>query len=329
MHVHNLAQAATARREANALLAREGFSPKETESLALAASELATNIVKYAGRGTVSIRLVRRGDQKGVEIVAADRGPGIANPEDALRDGHSTGGSLGYGLGAVNRAMDDLDIVSSPGNGTTVRCRRWLRAAKPSGPSPLDFGVVCRPKPGERVCGDAFVLRTWAESALVGVIDGVGHGQPAHQASRKAREYVESHYDQPLDRLFRGTSRACRGTRGAVMALARIDWRAGTVGLASVGNIELKFLGMPRPHNLIAPRGLMGLRAQPVREVTAPWLASSALVFHSDGLHTRWGAEDLRLAADASAQTLAAAIFKRWAKDVDDATVLVVSNKAQ
>ena len=76
--------------------------------------------------------------------------------------------------------------------------------------------------------------------ALVGVIDGLGHGQFAHRAAQTARQYVENHFDLPLDQIFRGVGRACRATRGVVMALARFDWGQGRLAFASVGNIAVR-----------------------------------------------------------------------------------------
>jgi hypothetical protein len=87
----------------------------------------------------------------------------------------------------------------------------------------MEFGVATRPRTFGAVNGDAFVVKPWARSVLAGIIDGLGHGQFAHRAAQTARQYVESHFDQPLDQIFRGTGRACRATRGVVMALARFD----------------------------------------------------------------------------------------------------------
>ena len=125
-------------------------------------------------------------------------------------------------MGAINRLMDELDITSERGRGTRIVCRKWVRRHTGSTRScPLAFGVATRPRqPGEEN-GDAFVIKQWGESALVGIMDGLGHGQFAHCAAQAARQYVESHCDLPLDQIFLGVSRACHATRGVVMALAR------------------------------------------------------------------------------------------------------------
>lgn len=109
-----------------AWLAERGVSPGERSRITTAASELATNIVKYGGRGSMRVTAVRRGPREGVELWAEDRGPGIADVALALADRYSTSGSLGLGLPGVRRLMDDFNLRSSPEAGTSVKVCRWL-----------------------------------------------------------------------------------------------------------------------------------------------------------------------------------------------------------
>ena len=109
-----------------AWLAERGVSQGERARITTAASELATNIVKYAGRGSMRVAAVRRGPREGVELWAEDRGPGIADLTLALADRYSTSGSLGLGLPGVRRLMDDFDLQTSPETGTSVKVCRWL-----------------------------------------------------------------------------------------------------------------------------------------------------------------------------------------------------------
>jgi serine/threonine-protein kinase RsbT len=109
-----------------AWLTERGVSPGERARITTAASELATNIVKYAGRGSMRVTAVRRGLHEGVELWAEDRGPGIADVTLALADRYSSSGSLGLGLPGVRRLMDDFDLRTSPETGTSVKVCRWL-----------------------------------------------------------------------------------------------------------------------------------------------------------------------------------------------------------
>ena len=95
--------------------------------IATAISELARNIVLYAGRGEIHLEIIEDGDKQGVQVIAADSGPGISNVEQAMQDGYSTSGSLGLGLPGVRRLMDEMKIQSEVGKGTTVRARKWKR----------------------------------------------------------------------------------------------------------------------------------------------------------------------------------------------------------
>jgi serine/threonine-protein kinase RsbT len=116
-----------ARQKGRELAAALGFSSTDQTLIATAISELARNIVTYAGRGTVTLSRLDRQGRPGVVIVANDQGPGIADVELAMRDGYSTGNSLGVGLPGARRLVDELEIVSSLGVGTTVTLRKWLR----------------------------------------------------------------------------------------------------------------------------------------------------------------------------------------------------------
>ncbi len=191
-------------------------------------------------------------------------------------------------------------------------------------PCPLAFGVATRPRQPGAVNGDAFVVKQWAESALVGVIDGLGHGQFAHRAAQAARQYVESHFDLPLDQIFRGAARACRATRGVVMALARFDWGRARLAFASVGNIEVRVFPSSEPFHFSIRRGIVGLNAPNAVVTEHPWPPGHLLVLHSDGLRTHWGWKDFPGLASQPAAALAQEFLRRLATKEDDATVIVV-----
>tara|TARA_B100000614_G_scaffold193855_1_gene175037 strand:+ start:427 stop:834 length:408 start_codon:yes stop_codon:yes gene_type:complete len=109
------------------LLADMGFDEIRQYLIASAVSELSTNIIRYAGRGTVTLNLIRTTDCPGIEIIAQDLGPGIADIERAMTENISTGNGLGLGLPSVQRIMDEFDIRSAPGQGTRVRAVKWMK----------------------------------------------------------------------------------------------------------------------------------------------------------------------------------------------------------
>lgn len=102
-----------------------GFSLVDQTKVVTAASELARNTVIYGGGGTVELEVVQEGIRKGLRLAFVDEGPGIADIELALRDGYTSGGGLGLGLGGAKRLMNEFEIESSPGAGTRVTVTRW------------------------------------------------------------------------------------------------------------------------------------------------------------------------------------------------------------
>ena len=103
-----------------------GFDEIVCQMIATAVSELANNIVKYAGRGEILIDRIDTASQTGIEVAARDRGPGIEDIQQAMADHYSSGNTLGLGLPGVKRMMDEFEITSEPGNRTTVTIRKWL-----------------------------------------------------------------------------------------------------------------------------------------------------------------------------------------------------------
>jgi serine/threonine-protein kinase RsbT len=115
----------TARQQARALASRLGFSNSNLTIIATAISEVGRNIVDYAKEGELRMALVEDGGRRGVRIVAADSGPGIADIAIVMRDGYSTGQGLGIGLPGSKRLMDDFEIESVVGQGTTITMTKW------------------------------------------------------------------------------------------------------------------------------------------------------------------------------------------------------------
>ena len=125
------ADVVTARQRARELANELELSSTDQTLLATAISEVARNITTYAIRGEVTLRVVHDGNgRSGIEVIAADEGPGIADIERALQDGYTTGGGLGLGLPGARRLVDEFEIESAPRQGTTVRLVKWSRVAE-------------------------------------------------------------------------------------------------------------------------------------------------------------------------------------------------------
>lgn len=116
-----------ARRQARSMAAKLGFWSVEQSFIAIAISEVALNIVQYAGKGEIILSTIEKNGTQGICIVARDEGPGIADVALALRDGYSTGDRPGLGLTGAKRLMDEFEITSGIGKGTTVKMTKWVR----------------------------------------------------------------------------------------------------------------------------------------------------------------------------------------------------------
>jgi serine/threonine-protein kinase RsbT len=126
VRIQSAADIMAARQRGRALASREGFSCSDLSIIATAIAEVAQNIVQYANEGEVIIKIINGESKKGVEIVVADRGPGIGDVAMVMRDGYSTGKGLGIGLPGTKRLMDEFEITSELGKGTTVRMKKWV-----------------------------------------------------------------------------------------------------------------------------------------------------------------------------------------------------------
>lgn len=125
IHVRNDGDVVAARSAGRAIAQRIGFDGAELVVITTAISEIARNIVQHADEGEITIAEAQNDDRRGIEVTARDRGPGIANIDLAMRDGYSTRGGLGLGLPGARRMMDEFEITSEVGRGTSVLMRKW------------------------------------------------------------------------------------------------------------------------------------------------------------------------------------------------------------
>ena len=116
----------SARMRGRTMALQQGFRATDATLIATAISELARNMLLYAKTGEIAISAIERGDRRGISVVAQDQGPGISDAARAMEDGFSTSGRLGLGLPGVRRLMDEFDIRTSPGRGTTVTVKKWI-----------------------------------------------------------------------------------------------------------------------------------------------------------------------------------------------------------
>jgi anti-sigma regulatory factor (Ser/Thr protein kinase) len=320
--IEDASRVAEARRIASSIAEREGLSPDAISNAAIVASELASNLVKHAKRGELQIApLSQRGDA-GVEILSLDRGPGVSSVMESLRDGHSTVGSSGTGLGAVRRLSDVFDISSQPGKGTVVVAQIMAKKGAPGEPR-FRFGLTSRPVSGEDVSGDAWAVRLVDDAVLMMVADGLGHGILAEDASRTAVEAFLKSSEQSPTNLVQAMHQALHGTRGAAVAVSRIEFGQARVRFAGLGNIAGSVIGPAKSQSMVSHNGTAGFQAAHIREFIYPWADDNFIVMHSDGLSSSWNAASFPGLNRHHPTVICALLYREAARERDDACVIV------
>ncbi|HEV2146171.1 MAG TPA: ATP-binding SpoIIE family protein phosphatase [Longimicrobiaceae bacterium] len=325
LSVEEMSEAGEARRRVARMAHELGFDETDAGRVALVATEMAGNLAKHTGgRGGRMLAQPRlRGGVAGVELLALDTGPGISDLGEALRDGYSTAGSPGTGLGAISRVADEWDIHSQPGAGTAVLARLWPRSTPAPPAAAVEVGSVMRPMPGEDVCGDGWAVRAHPGGVQLLVVDGLGHGPGAAEASGEAMRAFHAHPGLAPAEMLRRLHDALRGTRGAAAAVADLDAERGEVRFAGVGNIAGAAIGHEEERSMVSMSGIVGHHFRRAQEFSYPWPPGALVILHSDGLGSRWslGGYPGLLARDPS--LVAGVLFRDLARDSDDATVVV------
>jgi len=373
-----------------ALARRVGLGEPRTAETVLAVSELVTNMRKHAVEGSLLLRVLRTPTTAGVEVVVIDRGPGIADVEAAMRDGMSTVGTLGVGLGAVRRLADTFDIHSRPGVGTVQLARFWPRGTPPAATHESVVGGITRPMSGEETCGDAWAARIdvaerapttthattpppepprpfpdWAAltgaarpapgppvadhpllhrvsgiraeqtaTALPGpgaglmvmMCDGLGHGPSAALAGQAAAHAFLTGTARTPERAMEHIHAALRGTRGAAVAIARIEPANKRLLFCGVGNITAALVTDTTRANLLSQPGIAGHRTHRLRTYELPLPDGGALVMHSDGLSERWTPTDLTGLLHHRPAVIAAGLLRHAGTRRDDAGVVITKD---
>jgi len=314
--------ASEARQTATAMCRGLGFDETLAGRAAIIASELATNVARHAGRGEVIIRSVAD-ETPFLEILALDRGRGMEDLTQCLRDGYSTAGGAGTGLGTVARLSSVFDIHSRPGQGTAVYSRREDHTRrKPLSPHPWMIGAVCLPTAGEPACGDAWAADQSEQRAAVLVVDGLGHGRHAAEAAQAAVAVFRRHRGCDPPALLELIHDGIRGTRGVAAAIAEVDPSRRRVRYAGVGNIAARILTADSDRRLVSRVGALGHEVREIQEFSYPWADGAVLIMHSDGLKSQWEWNAYPGLAGRYPALIAGVLCRDHERGTDDLTVL-------
>jgi len=308
-----------ARRMALLAAQRLDFDEERAGEVALLATEASRNVLIHGGGGQVIVMGIRDGDQTVTRILAMDKGPGIANIAQAFTDGYSTAGTMGGGMGAIKRMATTLEVFTGR-SGTIL----MLEVGHATLPGPLRIAGIALPYPGERLCGDGWTVHHTPERMSILLVDGLGHGREAAEATQEAIAAFRARAHLPPGEILGYLHDALRKTRGAVAGIAEIRPDKSLLTYAGVGNIAAAVVAGDISRSLISHNGTLGMAMSRVQEFTMPWSSNSLLVMHSDGLQSRW---DLSSYAGLTARhpaVIGGALLRDFRRQRDDASVVVV-----
>ena len=324
-----------ARRKVVSYAREHGLSEKSRDRLAIVCTELGTNLIKHTPHGgQLLLQAVIEEDREGIELYALDNGNGM-DTNICMVDGFSSTGTMGTGLGAIARLTDDFHIHATTGKGTVIQTRIWDPARSndsadqqlPEFANPrrakYSFGGLNIPKKGEVISGDKWNVVQKGDYLNVLLVDGLGHGIEASDASTLAIKRFKENLNLPPAALMKLLHQSLRGSRGAVAAVARINLVKDTLDYCGLGNVAgIIYLPTERKH-LVSMNGTVGYEARKFMEFNLPFPKESILVMHSDGLSSKtFSAMDDVFEKEAA--LIAGWLVQQHAKNNDDASVIVV-----
>lgn len=287
--VEETTQVGQARREALLLAAQAGFNETDAGRVALAATEMASNLWRHGGGGRMYLSMIPGRESPGIELCTIDRGPGFVLAE-CLQDGFSTGGSQGLGMAAIARQARVMDAWSDA-RGAVLVVR--IHAERAPRDADLAIGALRLPIKHEVACGDAWHVQVQDASLALTLIDGLGHGPQAAEASEAGVRAVmampaDADALERIAQLHAGMS----GSRGGAAAVACVALGSGGVDYAGIGNIAGSLLIEDGSRGMASMPGIAGGQYRKAQAFSLHAPAGTLLVMHSDGLQARWSLRD-------------------------------------
>ncbi len=324
--IREASQVADARRRAVERARSLSLSDTASGRLSIVVTELATNLLKFGREGSILLGAYEDADGEGIQVLAFDKGPGMASVARSLEDGYSTAGSAGNGLGAVRRLSCGFAIESSP-NGTVVVARVGAGPAARSG-MPL-WGTLEIPLAGEESCGDAVCIRRRPDGWTAIVADGLGHGPSAAEASVEAvRQFRRAENEEPSEIIAR-VHAGLRHTRGAAVAVARLDVGRATLSFAGIGNVAAAIATPGARQQLVSLPGTAGHNARKIQCFNYSFPPRGVFVMHSDGVSASWSLDATPGLLAAHPSVIAGVLFRDHARARDDASLIVARSGPQ
>lgn len=296
-----------------------GFDETADRRLALVVNEAATYLIEHAGRGEILVGPAGGGLFRGVQVLALDRSGLVGEVAASLGNGDSAA-TPETGLEAIVRSATSFDIYVQPAKGTVLAATVYSNDE----PAPPAAGV-CVASPAETHCGDGWAIWSAGDLTSIFLSDGLGRGREAADATSLAVEAFRQHADSSAADVIHHVYLALRSTRGAAVAMARLDRRDGRVHFCGLGNIAAVILrpGGPDQH-LISHNGIAGHTMRRLMEYTYLWPPGSLIVLHSAGIGSHWSLGKYAGLSERRPDVIAGVLYRDFRRDGEDATVVVV-----
>ncbi|MDQ3697816.1 MAG: SpoIIE family protein phosphatase [Gemmatimonadota bacterium] len=309
-----------------------GFDADALDRLDIVLTGMAESIVRRAGTGHIILRSIGEPLSGCIEILALDKGPGIADMTRAMRGSATPAGGVSrdVGLATIRRVADLFDIYSHRGSGTAVVAHVGAPAAHDSVSVTAELvrhgsmGAVCVPLRGEEECGDAWAVDVTPGRVAVLLVDGLGHGPEAAVAARAAMSVFRDSAIDPPEIILSTMHGALRTTRGAALSVTVIDQSRRTVRFCGVGNVDGRVVTAEVNRQMVPQNGIVGHTMPRTHADDVPWPAGGRLIMHSDGISSRWRIDHYPGLLARHPALLAGVLFRDCARPRDDATVLVL-----
>lgn len=315
------------KREIRLEVSKARFSEQQRANIDVVVSEITSNLVKHAGNGELlyRIRTQPNASSDALDIISIDNGPGMADPVKMMQDGVSTTGTLGQGLGAINRLSNKTQIFSIQKWGTvlysSVGCETQSHVHKTTD---IDVRAITINKPREIVCGDGYRFRKTESGAIVFFGDGLGHGTQAKEAIDRAGDFfMRTEEHEPVN-ILRQMHERIKNTRGLVGVVADFNANDHEWNIAGVGNISVRLYTGSQYHSYMSYNGSVGL-AMPKSMKASTYVAdrNQRLIMCSDGIHSRWELSRYPSILRQDDLVAASAIYKDYCRGNDDASVVI------
>lgn len=325
LRIEHKSAVGAARRAARRAGMNCGLPESKLEPAAIVATEMANNILRHSGSGRMLVQVMEIDGQPLLAIAGMDKGPGISNLDLMMRDGESTLGSAGVGLGAMQRLSDQFDIHTSQERGTVVTCLFWPQEFKHV--SGWDLAALKVNHPLEQVCGDDYMVRTRHNAVELLLCDGLGHGAKANEAASETLAAFARNLKTDAGEVLSDISQDISPTRGAVAAMVRLLRDAAKIEYAGVGNITTMVVGPERTKRFPVRDGRLGDGPLSPHQESLAIEQGDVLIVHSDGLSTVRNLEAEVALLRRSPLTIAVYLLNTHFRGRDDASIVVARRK--